>query len=206
MATDNPKSVDYGKLICAGDLNSPFGAPDEHGYGNVIESIPSEIRHFAVADNRACAVCSDSKLYCWGSNWDHNISIFQFSAAQFNFPERFNAIHNNLTQTALSGVKEVYLGKSHTCALMEDSTVKCWGGLNLKGELGNGTNQSSVLAGSVQTAVNLYDVKKLALGTDHSCALIKDGTVKCWGSNDRGQLGDGTLENRNSPITVSFSE
>ena len=43
----------------------------------------------------------------------------------------------------------------------------------------------------------------VALGYTHSCALLSDGVVKCWGRNALGQLGDGTATNRLTPVTVS---
>lgn len=89
----------------------------------------------------------------------------------------------------------------HTCALLDDSTVKCWGS-NWAGQLGNGSyeNQSTP-----QSVTSLNNVIQVAVGTYHSCALIKTGEIKCWGSNHHGQLGNnesGPDYDSNTPVKV----
>jgi cysteine-rich repeat protein len=91
-------------------------------------------------------------------------------------------------------------GQTHTCALSSTGEVQCWGG-NGVGQLGTGTiggyrSQGIVIPG-------LSGVTQLVSGERHSCALLEDGTVRCWGSNDNGRLGDGTLYARPSPVAVS---
>jgi alpha-tubulin suppressor-like RCC1 family protein len=90
-------------------------------------------------------------------------------------------------------------GSYHSCARAANGTVRCWGD-NSSGELGVGTTtprtapvQVSGLGGGIQAvaAKGLY-----------SCALTAAGTVKCWGDNSRGQLGEGTTYIRRTPVTV----
>ncbi|MCW5838099.1 MAG: hypothetical protein KIS78_37255, partial [Labilithrix sp.] len=50
----------------------------------------------------------------------------------------------------------------------------------------------------------LRDVVKVAHGGAHACALLANGQVHCWGSNDSGQLGDGTTIARSTPVRVVF--
>ena len=69
-------------------------------------------------------------------------------------------------------------GDFHTCAIMKDRTVRCWG-RNKSGELGDGTDTDQVRPTPVK---NLADVEELALGANFSCARLADKTVKCWGS------------------------
>src|SRR4249919_3497072 len=91
-------------------------------------------------------------------------------------------------------------GSYHTCARAANGTVRCWGD-NSSAELGVGTTaqrpapvQVSGLGGGIQAvaAKGLY-----------TCALTATGTVRCWGDNSHGQLGDGTTIQRRSPVTVS---
>ena len=91
-------------------------------------------------------------------------------------------------------------GVYNNCARMNDGTVKCWGA-NYNGGVGDGTSGTFRLPVSV---VGLTNVVGLGIGIyRHSCARINDGTVKCWGLNDYGQLGDDSTTERNTPVSVS---
>ena len=96
--------------------------------------------------------------------------------------------------------RNISSGNFHSCALLTDGQVKCWG-KNSQGQLGNGNTTSSeptpVEVSGITTATSI------ALGGDHSCALLANGTMKCWGRNANGQLGDGTTTDRTAPVDVS---
>ncbi len=92
----------------------------------------------------------------------------------------------------LSAAKKIAQSSNHSCALLEDSSMVCWGS-NSFGQLGNGTHQDS---SSVPVkVVGLTGVSQIALGGAFSCALTEGvnvaAKIKCWGSNHYGQLGDG---------------
>ena len=89
------------------------------------------------------------------------------------------------------------------CAVLPDSTAQCWG-LNTSGQLGDGTTTSPRISPrSVVTAAGpLTGITQLALGPNHGCALVTDGTVQCWGANASGQLGDGTTTARSTAAPV----
>jgi len=92
----------------------------------------------------------------------------------------------------------------HNLALKTDSTVWAWGS-NWSGQLGIGDTWGRGLAHAVlqnETGDVLSGVYAIAAGYQHSLALRKGGTVLAWGSNESGQLGDGTLENRLLPVPV----
>jgi alpha-tubulin suppressor-like RCC1 family protein len=89
----------------------------------------------------------------------------------------------------------VAAGSVHTCALLSDGTVECWGAA-YHGQLGNGTMGSQACAGGAcsMTPVRvsgLTGVTAIAAGAAHTCALLTNGTVQCWGLNTFGELGDG---------------
>lgn len=86
-----------------------------------------------------------------------------------------------------------------TCAVLATGKVKCWGD-NEHGGIGNGTFGQPVL--SPAEVKDLADVKTVSVGFQHACALLNNQRLRCWGRNDRGQLGDGTMNNRSSPAPV----
>ena len=101
---------------------------------------------------------------------------------------------------ACIGAVELAAGGEHTCARFTDGFVRCWGS-NVFGQLGDGTTTEK----SSPTAVpGLSLVDKLATGYGHTCARVASvpSSVRCWGSNEFGQLGDGTTTSRRSPTYV----
>ena len=92
-------------------------------------------------------------------------------------------------------VVQLAAGRAHTCALLNDGRVRCWGA-NDQGQLGLGdtTNRAAqppyqnglVDLGGVATAI--------AAGADHTCAVMSDGSLRCWGANAHGQLGLGNTD------------
>lgn len=102
-------------------------------------------------------------------------------------------------QVPFTDVQQVATGDFHSCALLGDGTVRCWGS-NSHGQLGDGTTSTRLVGVPVH---GLSNVVAIAIGSLHSCALSNNGTVKCWGNNNEGQLGDGTTTQRLTPVTVS---
>ena len=90
-------------------------------------------------------------------------------------------------------------GLFHTCALLDDASVKCWG-YNLRGQLGIGsTNNMGDGSGEMAqlTGINLGTGRTaiaIAAGYSHSCALLDNYSVKCWGRNNHGRLGIGSTD------------
>jgi alpha-tubulin suppressor-like RCC1 family protein len=103
----------------------------------------------------------------------------------------------------LTGVRAVAAGDFWNLALLKNGNVMAWGD-NKRGWLGNGTftsNQCDCISQPVQT--NISGVVAIAVGTEHSLALLKNGTVMAWGANDWGQLGDGTTNDSDVPVEVT---
>jgi len=91
-------------------------------------------------------------------------------------------------------------GGCHTCAVLTGGTIKCWG-YNSSGQLGDGSwdNDSNV---PVQVS-GIGDGEEIAAGHNHTCAVLADGSVQCWGDREHGQLGDGSYQNISTvPVPV----
>jgi len=136
-----------------------------------------------------CALLDDGSVSCWGSN-DYG------QLGDGGVDDR-----NTPTQTLPLGQSAVAIaaGTDHTCAVLDDGSVSCWGS-NGYGQLGDGTTTHSW---GTPTQTSPFDTGKTAVaitaGNFHTCALLNDDSVSCWGSNSHGQLGDGTDSDRTTP-------
>ncbi|MGB7539443.1 MAG: hypothetical protein WBM17_12965 [Anaerolineales bacterium] len=145
------------------------------------------LRAIAAGWGYTLALTGGGAVKCWGSGYMCDGSTVNKSAP-VDKPE--------LT----GGVAAVSAGGMHACALMEGGGVKCWGENNF-GQLGNDTRTDS--SAPVDVAGLSSGVMAVAAGGSHTCALMEGGGVKCWGQNDSGQLGDGTLNVSRTPVDVS---
>jgi len=103
---------------------------------------------------------------------------------------------------SLASVAHIAAGPdaAHTCALTESGEVRCWGE-NGVGQIGD-ESTGDFAAQSVAIPLPSATVD-LDTGGLHTCAVLDNGRVYCWGYNDAGQLGDGTLEQRNAPVEAT---
>jgi alpha-tubulin suppressor-like RCC1 family protein len=138
--------------------------------------------------SHTCALMDNGTVKCWGSN-DHG---------QLGNGSRINS-SIPVDVAGMTDAIAVVAGWKHTCALTAGGAVKCWG-YNLNGELGNGATADSV------TPVGVYGlasgVTMIDAGDDHTCAVMVQGGVRCWGYNASGQLGDSTSVSRSVPVGV----
>lgn len=148
---------------------------------------PSERDVVAVGNRHSCVILSNSDMKCFGQNTDGQLG---------------DGSTTNRTSPvlALSSVAKASAGDSHTCAILIDKTVKCWGS-NTSGQIGTGNTTSP--QSTPVTVSGVSNVKQLALGQSHTCALQEDGKIYCWGGNTSGQVGDGTNTSRYVPTEVS---
>jgi alpha-tubulin suppressor-like RCC1 family protein/alpha-beta hydrolase superfamily lysophospholipase len=148
-----------------------------------------------VGARNSCARLSDSTLACWGRNTDGELGSGSVGGT-------------STTPVAVSGISSAVAVAAggepgttgHTCALLSTGAVMCWG-KNATGQLGTGNTTSS--STPVQVSGLTSGVTAISLGTSSSCALVSDGTVKCWGLNSSGQLGDSSTTQRNAPVGVT---
>lgn len=144
----------------------------------------------AAGGAHSCALLSDNTIECWGLN-DHGQLGNNSTANQFITPVIVSGIH---TANAISA------GVGYSCALLANGTVQCWG-LNANGQLGNGGTTDSRIPVNVSGFIS--PVVAIASGGSHSCALLSNGKINCWGLNANGQLGNGTTADSSTPVVVS---
>ena len=128
----------------------------------------------------SCRVLDTGHVACWGKNTSGQLGNGSASTST-TIPVLVSGIS---TATAVS------IGSIHACALLADTTVKCWG-RGEHGRLGDGatTNRSEPVTVYTSGTTPLTGVSALALGYQSSCALLAVGTVSCWGDNNSWQLG-----------------
>jgi alpha-tubulin suppressor-like RCC1 family protein len=138
--------------------------------------------------NHACALSAGGTMACWGGNADGQLGDPASVPAGSPVPA---------TVRGINGAVAIAAGAFHTCALLADGTLRCWG-QNGQGQLGDGTLDSS----SAPVTVAITGVAGVSGGGHHTCAVLVDGTVQCWGNNYEGELGDGTTEPSPTPVHV----
>lgn len=149
-----------------------------------------------------------SRIKCWGDNYWGQLArswtvIFVPPSVETTSP-------SVLEVTGITTPAGAAAGYAHSCGVLDDNTVRCWGD-NSDGQLGNGNFVGFTLphpdapATSTMKAVSAKDIisaTQVATGQFHSCALLLDGSVMCWGKNSSGQLGDGTGIASSTPVQV----
>ena len=133
---------------------------------------------------RTCAARTDGQVYCWETV-------------------------DGIGPSAVRGIADavaVSASFESACALLGDGGVVCWGSSNYWGQLGNGTKRPRtvpVRLEGIEDAVALTMSRPKFDGAGvHACAVHADGSGSCWGSNEVGQLGDGTRQTRLAPTPV----
>ncbi|WP_420589030.1 RCC1 domain-containing protein [Bacterioplanoides sp.] len=99
-------------------------------------------------------------------------------------------------------IKHLSAGHGHNCAVLDDQSVVCWG-RNFEGQLGNGTSGGNAHSDLPVAVIGTNDALSVSSDYFHSCAVLANNSIKCWGANHNGQLGNDTKTNTNIPVAVS---
>jgi alpha-tubulin suppressor-like RCC1 family protein len=182
-----------GAVKCWGYRMAPFVGGD---YPNSavpvdMQGLDTGVVMVAAGFSHSCAVTSVGAVKCWGSNNNGRLGDGKVSDSYELRPVDVQGLSN--------GVAMVAAGRNHTCAVTTTGAVKCWG-KNDYGQLGNSLNVDSAVPVDVQGLSS--GVAMVAAGTFYSCALTTVGTVKCWGKNDYGQLGNNSTTGSSVPVDV----
>jgi len=169
-----------GQVVCWGDNNyGQIGvgtSVSQYATPQLVDGLPSEVVSIALGGAHTCAVLVDGTAMCWGYNasgqlGDTTTSTRRYPVAVVGLP---------------SAVVSLTAGYVNTCAILEDSSLWCWG-YNAFGQLGDGTSAPSTIP--VRPKNLGENMVSVACGAYHTCAVDTDGIVKCWGNNADGQCG-----------------
>jgi alpha-tubulin suppressor-like RCC1 family protein len=197
--------AEYGRLSSTWERDGAIGST---GLRNLQPPRPLEgvrgARQIAIGLNHACALLEDGTVTCWGLD----------NAGQLGRPGAVLRPDGSAAPALVPGLDAVVQIDAYnftTCALRVDGSVWCWG-RDDGGMLGAGSRtlerMGSEHSGSSTPApvTGLSDAILVAVGGDHVCAVTASGRAFCWGSNESGQLGDGTKERRTAATLVKGLE
>lgn len=195
----NQRGVIGDSIVPLGDTTK---SPSPIGANKIFKSVVTGWLH-------ACGIATSGAAYCWGDNTSGQLGIGFADASVHNEP-----LLVSFTETFV----QLSLGSKSTCGITPDHHALCWG-LNSTGQLGDGTTTQrtspTVVAGGLKfvqiavgsgfaggTNVALPNTGGLQASWAHTCALTETGVPYCWGWNGAGQVGDGTTNDRVSPVAV----
>lgn len=169
-----------GQLFMWGDNRSGQLGDGTNNKQHTPVKIMDNVKSVSLGYNHSAAITEDGSLYLWGDNY----------CGQIGNKSRQNAFK---PVKIMENVKEVSLGDRHSAAITEDGNLYLWGD-NYLGQLGNyksGGGSTTFDEGieSDEPIKILSSVKSVSLGNDHSAAILDNGCLYLWGSNDRGQIG-----------------
>jgi alpha-tubulin suppressor-like RCC1 family protein len=199
-------AVKSGTLYCwgsnwAGQVGN--GDTDTNTRSNDVQTPTPVVNIGAVADlwlgvPFSCALLVDDSVWCWGYNGNGQLGDNQ-NAGDFSwFPVQVSGFTAGV-------VDSITASNDHACALIPASSpltgneARCWG-RNAEGQLGVGDTNSRFVPTQVSGLAS--GVAIISAGWRHTCAIMSDSQVKCWGAGDGYQLGNGSLSDSSTPVTV----
>ncbi len=154
-----------------------------------VATLTSGVTAIDVGGSHACALTGFGSFVCWGDNAFGQLG--DGTLERSSVPVAVSLVTRGVAVAA---------GATHTCALNRDGAIFCWG-RNQFGQLGDGTTTDRRTRRLV-SGLNA-GMTGIAVGDQHGCALANDGTVRCWGRNYSGQVGDGSGIDRSVPVALA---
>jgi alpha-tubulin suppressor-like RCC1 family protein len=203
-AADGPQVVTT--LMAWG--NNYSGQLGDETYGNnrttpveVGGLLGAKVEALAAGQGHTLALKSDGTVLAWGYNRDGELG----DGTNEDNPAPVQVKDFQDPSGRLSGVRAIAAGSSHSLALKEDGTVWAWG-YNSDGQLGDGTHGAKADSPEPVRVKDLEGVRAVEGGGWFSLALKDDGTVRAWGYNQEGELGNGAAGNAKEAKCENTSE
>ena len=186
-------------LYCWGkDADGQLGNGDTTGNQHTPQNIDLPTGRTAVSINAAvdttCVILDNGSGMCWGRNMFGHLGDGTYNSR--TSPTPISVLPANRSLVALD------IGGMHTCGILDDGLVYCWGD-NSHGQFGDGTNNSSTYPRAASLPPGRTAIS-IDAGTFHTCAILDDSSAYCWGINTYGELGDGTTNNSTTPVSVQM--
>lgn len=192
-----------GRGANAGEMGAALPAINL-GPGARVLGVASGLHVFGlVADPHTCALLVTGAAKCWGSNGLGQLGVGD-TDPRGKQPSEMGASLPVVGVGVGRTIAHLALGLGSTCAILDNGQLKCWG-YNAFGQLGLGdkVTRDGVSGGaSAIPALPPVDVgsgrmaKQIAVGTLSVCAILDNGSIRCWGDNSAGQLGLGDVAAR----------
>ncbi len=190
-----------GSVSCWGD--DSFSQLGDGGSSQLVGPITVDLGSgktavtIAAGGYETCALLNDSSVKCWGKNNYGQVGNNTSGLAPVSAPATVTGIPSNFT------VRSLEVGNAHVCAVSDIGAVWCWG-YNSAGQLGNPAPTNSKVPASTQSLGSGLTAVQVSAGDLHTCAVLGNGKVSCWGSNSADQLGN-TGASTGTPATVTLS-
>lgn len=196
-------STDGGVKCWGGNDNGQLGLGNREDHGSIPGSMGKNLPYVNLGQNvivkdmcaggdYSCALTSDQRLKCWGLN---DQGVLGLGSGAYRVGVQPIDMGDSLPFVDLGTnfkVQSVACGYSHACAVNQDGKAKCWGS-NVSGALGIESIKDHGLQadmGDKLPFVMIEDkIQSISVGREFSCALLVDGSFKCWGDNYYGNLG-----------------
>ena len=172
------------------------GNPDRTATGGQVGTAQNWIRVVA-GRSHSCALNDSGEIFCWGSN----------SLGQLGIPNTADKLQTQMNQIPGNNWASISATNSHTCASRTDGSFWCWGS-NRDAQLAYSAipNTFNKLSATPAPVNGETDWESISTGKNHSCAVKTNNTLWCWGSNDFGQLGNGTTIPEHTPIQIGVDK
>ncbi|MEZ4334955.1 MAG: RCC1 repeat-containing protein [Myxococcota bacterium] len=159
---------------------------------NTVGSAAENAVSLGLGFDHSCAALQSGRAKCWGRN-----NLVQLGINRISTDVPGLAIPGDVYH--VSSAAKVASGAYHSCIVLQDGSVQCWGS-NDYGALGNSDPAHSSFP---KTVAGITTATRISAGLNHTCALLSSGIVQCWGRGDEGQLGNGSFANSSAPVTVA---